>query len=80
MDIKLAKLLCDRSDDFTLHENYSGRGMFGVKTVGVSYKSTAELIRVILTNAHYFVDDEGYPLFEHEDLAIDNMGCDYIVY
>ncbi len=80
MDIKLAKLLCECSDDFTLHENYSGRGMFGEKTVGVTYNSTAELIRAILTNAHYFIDDEGYSLFEHVNLRFDNMGQDYIVY
>lgn len=37
MDIECAEILVEHSyDELTLHENYSGRGMYGNTTAGVS--------------------------------------------
>lgn len=80
MDIKLAKLLCECNDEFSLRENYSGRGMFGEKTAGVVCPSVTDLLSCVLAVPDWFLDEDGYPMFDDVEFSCDNMGTDYIVY
>ncbi|MDH5183997.1 MAG: hypothetical protein OEX12_08925 [Gammaproteobacteria bacterium] len=86
MELKLAKLLVtvleDHGEEASIYEDYSGRGMYGGVTVGVStsaYLST--IMTCIIVAADQFVDYNNEPLFRDMDtLRSDSLGVGFILY
>ena len=94
MTTELAKFLKSASDhcgsqECEIHENYSGRGMYGKTTAGVVVRSVLDLF----TDVIHFVKEraEFYPtgqefgdtipdLYHTSSLRTDNMGHDTILY
>lgn len=69
--------------ELSIYEDYSGRGMYGAKTVGVVgshedwYRALAEIMRV----ADEITEEERHDIAEAiESIRIDNMGLDLIYY
>ncbi len=65
-------------EDCTLHETYSGRGMFGSKTYGISTK--CDMMSMIIECADLFVDEDGEPLFGNGRMRTDQLGLGMIYY
>ena len=75
--IKFAMNNADRPSE--LHENYSGRGMYGKTTTGLVVNSVGEVLQTIIECAMLSEDDE--PIFEIMDkINIDSFGLDTIIY
>lgn len=80
MNIELAKTLVDIIDNSKLREDYSGRGMFDETTTGIIVENLTDVITSIINCSDDLVDNNGRPLFWCENLRIDSMGRDYILY
>ena len=68
-------------DKYTIYENYSGRGMFGRKCLGVVVRNGYSYMEMLVNLTRYF-DENG---LEDEDLelegvCVDELGMDTIVY
>lgn len=65
-------------------EDYSGRGMNGAKTYGVTFfTSFGNLIPAVINHTKETVDSDGYGYDEVPDFGIlryDNMGHGFILY
>lgn len=78
----LIKNFCDNNDEkYSYYENYSGRGMFGRKCLGIVVKQGYSYMQMIMELTK-FLDDNNYDDadFELENPAIDDLGLDTIVY
>jgi hypothetical protein len=93
MDLELAEILVqvleDEGIEASLRESYSGRGMYGKVTVGVSLEGDAvDLLRAVINNATCFIQEEEEPVeffdlserFSIGNLRQDSMGLGMIVY
>lgn len=61
--------------------DYSGKGMFGDKTIGIAGEFTlADVLSVVIHNAELLVNDDGESMFIGENLSQDNLGKGYIIY
>ena len=70
---------CDIECD--IYPDYSGRCMFGNKTIGITGDFTlADVLSAVIHNAELLVGDDGKSMFVGEDLSQDNLGFDYIIY
>jgi hypothetical protein len=66
--------------EVVIHEDYSGRGMFGSKTTGLVGEFTlTDVLSSIIAHAELLVAD-GESVFCGEELRQDNMGKEYIIY
>lgn len=66
MDEAIAKKIVDENREYKIHEDYSGRGMYGKMTTAVTVPNK---------------DDIGYLRKKYgEEFRSDNLGLDYIVY
>ena len=64
-----------------IYENYSGRGMYGKTTTGIVGEFTlTTVLAAVIHSAELLVDENGESMYVGEDLSIDNLGLDYIVY
>lgn len=80
--VDLIREFCEKNaDKYYVHENYSGRGMFGRKCLGIVAKQgnsvmtmMFELARFLETYAEVI---NGTPF---ENMAYDDLGLDTIVY
>ena len=80
-----AELIVEASDNLELYEDYSGRGMFGSKTYGVTGKYASFVVAVADASATV-VEDHGKSteweefIEDLENLRTDSMGLDSIFY
>lgn len=84
MTRELAEVICtiiiDEGEDAELYEKYSGRGMFGHHTIGITTNLTlSRVFGLIICNAEKLCDN-GESMFVAEDLSQDQLGMDYIIY
>lgn len=83
MEKQVAELLANVSGG-EVREDYSGRGMCGRSTCGVTILSAGDMLGAILNDAKYVsevvedLEDEGIKI--PEGFAMDSMGMDTIVY
>lgn len=71
---RLEELECE------LYEGYSGRGMYGSKTAGISGNvSIADILGAVIAHAELFIAD-GEAMFVNETLTQDQLGLGNIVY
>ena len=80
---KLVELLNDEGDEAEVYEGYSGRGMYGKSTTGVTCSSLALLLAVVINRADEFCEEkEGWPepKFSTTEFSYDSMGRDTIIY
>ena len=66
-----------------IHEDYSGRGMFGDTTTGVVSGGVAKVLSAVISNADMLVDHtygDPEPLFSDLDIQTDSMGLGIIIY
>lgn len=87
MDLKLAELFVELgadTDEVSLYENYSGRGMYGRETTGVVCNNFTHLLSSVLQTA--VADPEFIAEFLGEEVdipssfSIDAMGMGFVVY
>lgn len=92
MKKEIAEMLVQYNTDLRLYENYSGRGMYGKNTTGISCENMAQVMEAV-GNAFYgmiedaMVDGEDYDPTEAENLTdvltnlrTDSLGLGIIVY
>lgn len=89
MKLEHANLIVQAADslgeELHLHENYSGRGMYGKTTAGVSgplrhlFGAVAQAaVNIAILNPHGDKPDEFVE--DMQDLAMDSMAFDTIIY
>lgn len=81
MKLEAAILIVSQSNDLDVRESYSGRGMYGKETSGVtgSWEAFTEALGEAILNTREF--DKRKILSEAVSrLKMDNMGHDYIFY
>ena len=77
---KLIEILDEVGEEGKLSEDYSGRGMYGKTTCGVTTNlSPAELINVIIQCADLLVEND-QSLFPYPNIHSDSMGLSFIYY
>lgn len=71
----------DENEGYEIYENYSGRGMFGRKCLGVVVKQGYSFMDFLMKLTKYMddnnVDDVDFKL---EGTTYDNLGLDTVVY
>ncbi|MBU5473577.1 hypothetical protein [Roseburia sp. MSJ-14] len=71
----------DENEGYEIYENYSGRGMFGRKCLGVVVKQGCSFMDFLMKLTKYMddnnVDDVDFKL---EGTTYDNLGLDTVVY
>lgn len=79
---KLVELAEDHGYDMELHENYSGRGMYGRETAGITMPCFGDFASFLFNAAHDLarMQQEGEIEEELGSLSQDSMGLDVIVY
>jgi hypothetical protein len=84
MDKKLAEQLVDmlneEGDEAEVYEGYSGRGMYGNSTTGVTCNSLGTLLSIVISRANELVNNDGDPIYETTEFSTDSMGRDTIIY
>ncbi len=78
----LIRGFCAQSENkYEVYENYSGRAMFGRKTIGIVVKQGNSYLDMLMQLTRYLESKEfDDPLLELEGVAIDELGLDVIVY
>lgn len=78
----LIREFCAQSEnDYKVYENYSGRMMFGRKTIGIVVKQDQNYFEMLMKLTRYLESkDFDDPLLELEGISIDDLGLDAIVY
>lgn len=77
---ELIRSFC-QENNFKVYEGYSGRMMFGRKTIGISLKPDQNLFDVLAQLTRYLESkDFDDPLLELEGVSIDDLGLDAILY
>lgn len=82
---EILKNICDADpDSYSLYKDYSGRGMYGKKCVGVTCGSAMKLAAAVMEECAGLVGDEDFDMSEIADdfrrASTDSMGRDMIVY
>lgn len=68
-------------NDYKVYENYSGRMMFGRKTIGIIVRQDQNYFEMMMKLTRYLESkDFGDPYLELEGVSIDELGLDVIVY
>lgn len=68
-------------EEYEIYENYSGRGMFGRKCLGVVVKQGYSFMDFIINLTRYLDDNDVEDAdFKLEGTTYDNLGLDTIVY
>jgi len=78
----LIRGFCNVPDnDYEVYENYSGRYMFGRKTIGIIVQEGHSYLEMIMELTRY-LEAKGFddPLLELEGVAVDALGLGSIVY
>ena len=78
----LIREFCAQSEDkYKVYEGYSGRAMFGRKTIGIILKPEQNLFDVFAQLTRYLESKDFDDLYlELEGVSIDELGLDAIVY
>ncbi len=68
-------------NNYEVYESYSGRAMFGRKTIGIIVKEGHSYLDTMMELTRC-LESEGFedPLMELEGVAVDNLGLGSIVY
>ena len=70
-----------KENNMEVYENYSGRYMFGRRTIGIILKPEQNLFDVLAQLTRYLESkDFEDPYMELEGVSIDDLGLDAIVY
>ena len=86
MKLEAAKFLVEVAEfagiEASVYHDYSGRGMFGEKTVGVTVENPIALLGAAIEYAARYLDDGQYPIADWDlhKLRSDSMGRDAILY
>ncbi len=86
MKTEVAKRLAELADsmgfEFSFREDYSGRGMYGRTTAGITVTSLQDFAKFLYEAAEYIHQDqqEGFLPERIGSFSVDNMGYDYILY
>lgn len=68
-------------EEYEIYENYSGRGMFGRKCLGVVVKQGYSFLDFIINLTRYLDDNDVEDAdFKLEGATYDNLGLDTVVY
>lgn len=79
---ELLRNFCEESDDkYSIYENYSGRGMFGKKCIGIVVSNGHSYMNMMMELTRYLDNyaDE-IDLDTLEGMSVDSLGMDTIVY
>ena len=79
MKKETAELLSSFNDDIEIHEDYSGRGMFGQQTSAVTCDGVSNIFGSLSTALSYG-EDISDALSDLENIRMDNFGMDMIFY
>ena len=68
-------------NNYEVFESYSGRAIFGRKTIGIIVKEGHSYLEMMMKLTSY-LESEGFddPLMELEGVAVDDLGLGSIVY
>ncbi len=85
MERSLAEALveaCDQAGiEAKVYEGYSGRGMYGRETTGISLEGNfTDLTSAVINQPDLFVNEDGNPKFEVDGFRTDSLGMGTIVY
>lgn len=78
----LVREFCEKNEDkYYVYENYSGRGMFGRRCVGVVVRNGNSYMQMMMKLTK-FLGDNDFDDFnlEFEGMSVDELGLDTIVY
>ncbi len=78
----LVEEFCEcNADKYYIYENYSGRGMFGRRCVGIVVRNGSFYMKMLMKLTKYF-EAKGFDdvNFELEGMAVDELGLETIVY
>lgn len=86
--LKIQEVANDYAGDYEveIYEEYSGRGMFGRTTTGITGITPTQLCQLVINYASEFCmyDEDGggfvESMFEIDQLRSDNLGLDMIIY
>lgn len=71
----------NENEQYSLYENYSGRGMFGRTCLGVVVRQNDSFMEFLMNLTRYMDNNEVEDTdFSLEGVAYDNLGLDTIVY
>ena len=80
MNKETAQFIVDNSENASLYEGYSGRGMYGTKTNAVKTDDAIQALTDV-TQAMTGMDSEDYPEdLDFYGLTIDSLGLGQILY
>ena len=75
------KNFISENEQYSLYENYSGRGMFGRACLGVIVQRNDSFIDFIIKLTKYLDDNDVDDIdFKLEGATYDNLGLDTVVY
>lgn len=84
---KIVDVITEEGYEASVHEQYSGRGMFGEATTGVSTKANiAEVLTSILRAVPDIAghqeewEEEGFHIEDIDEIRVDNLSRGYIYY
>lgn len=82
MELKTATLLVEVNPDLELREEYSGRGMFGDKTSGVTGDINDFILAVASVAYDLGMEGDGFDEFQDDlnNLKTDSMGRDSTIF
>ena len=78
----LIRRFCNESKDdaYEVYENYSGRGMFGRRTIGIVVKQGNSYLDMLTRLTRFLEEAEFDDPLSLEGVAVDELGLDVIVY
>ena len=78
----LIRSFCNESKDdaYEVYENYSGRGMFGRRTIGIVVKEGNSYLDMLTRLTRFLEEAEFDDPLSLEGIAVDELGLDVIVY
>ena len=78
---KAIRNFVEDNSQYSIYENYSGRGMFGRKCLGVVVKQGYSFMDFIINLTRYLDDNDVEDAdFKLEGATYDNLGLDTVVY
>lgn len=70
----------DERENTRVYEEYDGRAMYGNVTTAIVVPRYSMIIETLINCSDEFIDEEGYPLFDVQNISIDSLGHSHIVY
>lgn len=89
MELRIAETIVNAGNDqglpLSIHENYSGRGMYRKTTTAIQYDDLGQLLAAVADASRRLVEAGKDEEFEEmavsfDNLSQDNLGCSYLIY